>query len=160
MEHKIVTAPKRKLVGIKIETSLSESKTAGLWQNFRSRVNEIKNRANNDYFSVQIYPKGQSMDTFTPITNFEKWAAVEVSDFQDLPDGMEELEIGEGKYAVFKHRGIATDFFRTSQYIFGTWLPSSGFELDDRPHFEIMTENYQGPEDPNSEEDVYIPLAE
>jgi AraC family transcriptional regulator len=68
------------------------------------------------------------------------------------------LTIPAGTYAVFKHKGIASDFFRTSQEIFGTWLPNSNYILEDRPHFEIMDNNYKGPNDSESEEDVYIPI--
>ncbi len=158
MNPKIVNNPKIILVGLKIKTSLSENKTGDLWQSFLHRFNEIDERIGERYFSVQIYSKGQSMENFTPISTFEKWAAIEVKGVNELPKKMESLTIPAGKYAVFKHKGIASDFFRTSQFIFGTWLPSSEYELDDRPHFEILGKDYLGPNDPNSEEDVYIPI--
>lgn len=37
-----------------------------------------------------------------------------------------------GLYAVFDHKGLSNDS-RIFQYIFGTWLPNSGYLLDDRP---------------------------
>ena len=41
------------------------------------------------------------MNNFTPETHFVKWAAVQVSKFEDVPNGLEELTISSGKYAVF-----------------------------------------------------------
>ena len=158
MDPKIIETEQIKLVGIEITTSLSEDKTKDLWKTFVQRVNEIPNRKNDNYYSVQIYAPGSSMETFTPITPFNKWAAVAVHEIETIPAGMDALVIAQGMYAVFKHKGIAADFFRTSQYIYGTWLPASEYALDDRPHFEIMGPDYGGPDDPNSEEDVYIPV--
>lgn len=43
------------------------------------------------------------------------------------------------------------------RYIFGTWLPASGYVLDDRPHFEVLGPGYR-PDDPEAEEDIFIPI--
>jgi AraC family transcriptional regulator len=45
-------------------------------------------------------------------------------------------------YAEFIHVGPASAAPRTFGYIFGAWLPSSEYELDVRPHFEILPEGY------------------
>jgi AraC family transcriptional regulator len=57
---------------------------------------------------------------------------------------------------VFHYKGLSTD---TSifQYIFGTYLPASEYELDQRPHFEILGDKYKNM-DTESEEDIYIPI--
>ncbi len=62
-----------------------------------------------------------------------------------------------GLYAVFIHKGDASTAPKTFEYIFGTWLPNSEYLLDNRPHFEILGEKYKN-EDPNSEEEVWIPI--
>lgn len=41
--------------------------------------------------------------------------------------------------------------------IFGVWLPASGYTLDRRPHFEVLGEKYKNA-DPNSEEEIWIPI--
>tara|TARA_Y100000385_G_scaffold273248_1_gene314934 strand:- start:154 stop:633 length:480 start_codon:yes stop_codon:yes gene_type:complete len=158
METEIIQFEKITLVGIKISTSLSEDKTFNLWNSFMKRVSEIKGRKDENYYSVQRYPNDADMSSFTPITVFEKWAAVAVKDIANIPAGMESVQIDAGTYAKFRHKGVATDFFRTSQYIYGTWLPSSGYDLRTAHHFEIMSSDYKGPNDPDSEEDVYIPI--
>ncbi|MEP7234441.1 MAG: GyrI-like domain-containing protein, partial [Ignavibacteriota bacterium] len=45
----------------------------------------------------------------------------------------------------------------TFQYILRTWVPNSNYELDDRPHFEILGEKYKK-DDPSSEEEIWIPI--
>ncbi len=158
MKSEIIEFEKLRLIGLKITTSLSEDKTFNLWNSFMKRRGEIKNRINDSYYSIQKYPENLDMDSFTPITIFEKWAAVAVSNINEIPEGMEVVEIDAGKFAKFIHFGTASDFYRTSQYIYGTWLPSSGFELRNAHHFEIMDSNYKGPDDPDSQEDVFIPI--
>ena len=39
------------------------------------------------------------------------------------------------------------------------WLPHSNYNLDDRPHFNVLGDKYKN-NDPDSEEDVYIPIKE
>lgn len=158
MEEEIIERDKLTLVGIKIETTLSENKTFILWNDFMKRVKEIKHRSDDNYYSVQRYPNDSDMDSLTPITTFEKWAAVSVNNVEYIPDGMEIVEIEKGKFAKFQHHGLASDFFRTSQFIFGTWLPASDYRLRNAHRFEVMDSNYKGPNDPDAKEDVFIPI--
>lgn len=143
---------------MKIKTSIKENKTRELWSSFKPRVKEIKHRADKNFYSIQEYPDDISLDTFTPHTQFTKWAATKVFDFENIPTGMDRLIIPEGLYAVFIHKGSVHSFHKTSQYIYGQWLPDSGYVLDQRPQFEIMTEKYLGPDHPDSEEEVWVPI--
>ena len=63
----------------------------------------------------------------------------------------------KGLYAVFIHKGTSAEFPKTFLYILGQWLPQSEYELDDRPHFEILGEKYKN-NDPSSEEEVWVPI--
>lgn len=156
-EPEIITIKERKLVGMKIRTSLSEDRTVELWSTFKPRVKEISNRKNNDFYSVQIFDEVLEFDQFTPQTFFEKWAAVEIESVENLPEGFDLFTLSAGKYARFIHKGPSDTFPETSKYIFGNWLPNSEYQLDSRPHFEIMGERYQV-NNPDSEEEVYIPI--
>lgn len=140
-----------------VQTTLSQQDPATLWGNFMPRRNEITNRLGKDFYSVQIFEAGLGVRSFTPQTKFDKWAAVEVSDFSNVPTGMDFHELSGGEYAVFIHRGLPSDFPKTAKYIFGEWLPNSEYELDDREHFEIMGEDYR-PNDPNATEEVWVPI--
>jgi AraC family transcriptional regulator len=122
---------------------------------------ELKKIAKNPaqkLYSIQIFDEDLSWDKFNPKTKFIKWAAIEVKDVRYTAEGMSSYTIPGGIYAVFIHKGPAHTFPKTNQYIFGHWLPNSKYQLDNRPHFEIMDENYPGLDDPEAEEEVWIPV--
>jgi AraC family transcriptional regulator len=156
MKPRIETLAKKKLVGKRMCMSLSANKTGQLWQNFMPRRKEIQNIIGSELFSIEVYPPTY-WDKFDPDAEFEKWAAVEVAGWRTIPDDMETMTLPNGQYAVFIHKGPASAAPQTYGYIFGTWLPNSDFLLDNRPHFALMGEKYKN-EDPNSEEEIWIPV--
>lgn len=155
MEPKIELLKEKKLVGKRLTMSLSDNKTGELWRSFMPRRREITNNLTRDLISMTIYKPTHFAD-FSPINDFEKWAAVEVSDFNHVPNEMETFTLTAGLYAVFNYKGSSTDnsIFHS---IFGDWLPSSVYLLDDRPHFEVLGDKYKNA-DPDSEEEIWIPI--
>ncbi len=156
MKPDIKILPEKKLIGKRMEMSFAENKTHELWRNFMPRRNEISNKLSNDLFSMQMYDPSFNFNEFDLHKTFEKWAAIEVSDFSAIPDGMEIYTLPGGLYAVFYYKGLNTDT-QIFQTIFGTWLPNSTYVLDNRPHFEILGEKYKN-NDSNSEEEIWIPI--
>lgn len=154
---RIVENPERLLIGMHIDMSLMDNKTQQLWQGFMPRRHEVQQRQRQSYYSMQVYAEGFSMQNFTPQTVFTKWAAVEVANADAVPEGMHTFTLPAGKYAVFIHKGPASAFKPTFDYIYGEWLPKSGYTLDQRPHFELLPEGYV-PTDPNAEEEVWVPV--
>lgn len=66
--------------------------------------NEITNKLTNDFISMAIYKPTHFAD-FNPAHDFEKWAAVEVTDFEQVPNDMETFTLTGGLYAVFDYKG-------------------------------------------------------
>jgi AraC family transcriptional regulator len=157
-EPQIIGHKSKKMLGMKIITTLAENKTRELWRSFMPRVKEIEQRTDKDLYSIQEYPKDIRMEKFNPHTQFIKWAAVQVHGYENIPTGMGLLVIPAGLYAIFIHFGPVHTFYKTSHYIYRDWLPASDYDLDHRPQFEIMTEKYSGPDHPDSEEEVWIPV--
>jgi AraC family transcriptional regulator len=155
MTPNIQTITEKKLVGERLEMSLSDYKIGELWRKFMPRRAEITNNLTTDLISIAVYTPSH-FENFSPNNKFERWATVEVADFQSIPSGMETLILPGGLYAVFNHKGISTDH-SIFEYIFGTWLPSSKYNLEHRPHFEVLGEKYKN-NDPNSEEEIWIPI--
>ena len=156
-QPKIINIQDRKLIGLSLQTFLAENKTFELWRTFKPRVKEINNRVHTGYYSIQVYNDDFDIRQFTPNIIFEKWAATEVSDFDDTPEGLKDFTLPGGDYAVFIHKGTSQEFPKTAGYIYGEWLPKSKYTLDNRPHFEYIPENNK-PNDPNAEEEVWIPI--
>ena len=156
MNPRIETLPEKKFIGKRIKMSFTDNKTFELWRSFMPRRKEIKNITGNELYSIEVYDS-HFFNNFDPHKKFEKWAAVEVTDFNFIPNEMESIITPPGLYAVFIHKGPASEGKKTYEFIFGTWLPQSGYELDTRPHFAAMGEKYKNNE-PDSEEELWIPI--
>jgi AraC family transcriptional regulator len=156
MKPEIKILPEKKLAGQRMIMSFSENKTYELWRKFMPDRHSIINQVDASLYSIEVYPPDY-FDQFDPSSPFEKWAAVEVSDFRNIPAHMETLTLPRGMYAVFMHRGPASTGPDTYGYIFRSWLPRSEYQLDQRPHFAWMGEKYKK-DDPDSEEEIWIPV--
>ncbi|MEM9674379.1 MAG: GyrI-like domain-containing protein [Bacteroidota bacterium] len=156
-EPSIETLAKTHLIGKKVRMSFANNRTQELWQNFMPRRAAIKNTSSQDLYSVEVYDNPDFFQHFNPTQEFEKWAAVQISSFGTVPDGMETLVIPEGLYAVFHYQGKASEVAPAYQYIYGSWIPNSDYVLDHRPHFALMGEQYKN-DDPNSQEELWIPI--
>jgi AraC family transcriptional regulator len=156
MEASIRILKEKKLVGKRMTMSFSDNKTGELWKGFMQRRKEIKNHIGTALYSIQLYVP-HFFSNFNPGTEFEKWATIEVTDFESVPDQMEIFTLEGGLYAVFLYHGAASDAAGTFRYILGEWLPGSDYDLDNRPHFEILDEKYKN-ESPESEEELWIPI--
>lgn len=151
----ILTA--RKIIGKRLKMTFSDDRTFELWRSFMPGRREIKSINSSILYSIQVYNQNFDLWNFDPEAEFEKWAGVEVADFKSVPEGMEAFTLKEGLYAVFLHKGPASRGEVTFEYIFNSWLPQSGYRVDNRPHFEILGEKYKS-EDPASEEEIWIPV--
>jgi AraC family transcriptional regulator len=156
MQHRIETLSSKKLIGKYMQMSLANNKTGELWASFMSARKTIQNNSSQNLYSMQLYP-ALYFENFNPTTEFTKWATIEVTDFNTIPKGMESIVLPGGVYAVFNYKGNSNRAAAAFQYIFGTWLPSSNYTLDNRPHFELLTETYKN-EHPDSEEEIWIPV--
>ncbi|GAB2674274.1 hypothetical protein GCM10027036_29650 [Flavihumibacter cheonanensis] len=158
MFSRIETIELRKLAGKQLSMSLANNQTGSLWAGFMPLRNQIRERIGNLLYSLQVYPENY-FSKFDPTAIFTKWALTEVNSYDDLPAGIEPFLLPAGTYAVFIHKGDTNSFPKTLQYIFTEWLPLSGYQLDNRPHFEILGDRYKN-NDPDSEEEVWIPIKE
>jgi AraC family transcriptional regulator len=121
------------------------------------RRKEISHPLNSDLISMQVFPADFDFMKFDIDKPFEKWAAVVVSEDVEPPADLYRFTLEAGTYAVFLHKGPASTGEKTFRFIFEEWLPSSGFVIDQRPHFEVLGSKYKN-EDPDSEEEIWIPI--
>lgn len=118
-----------------------------LWPEFSTRLSEISNLKGKDKNGVvtygvcqEIWQDGQIQD------HFKYFAAVEVDANTTPPKGMELIKIEKQKYAVFTHRSGLASLDLTNQYIWGTWLPQSGYELSPASDLEVYPSDFMPPE--------------
>nr|WP_294947160.1 GyrI-like domain-containing protein [uncultured Mucilaginibacter sp.] len=156
MQSRLEIMPEMRFIGKRITMSYTNNKTGELWRSFMPRRREVT-AAGTQLYSIEVYPAGFFL-AFNPAREFEKWAAVEVDNAAGIPAGMEAHCSPEGLYAVFTHYGPASTGPETYRKIFTEWLPSSGYDVAQRPHFAIMGDKYL-PESADSEEEIWIPVA-
>ncbi len=161
MEPVYKSMPEMKVVGCrgKFISVLSPDKNnmvviPKLWQSFMPRVHEIKNAKSPVNLGVCYeVPAGESSRP----DECMYMAATEVTEFVDVPKGMEAFTIPAGEYAVFTHKGALENFEHTMNYIYGSWLPKSGKKLRHAPDMEWYDQRFKLNE-ADSEIDVYIPV--
>lgn len=149
----------RLVVGMKTTTSIMDigMNTKKLAQVFMPRRAEVKNRIGTHVFSIQDYGPNYNPQDRTAM--FDKWVAVEVEAIEAIPNEMESFLIVSGTYAVFDFKGAVADFPKVKAYIFREWLPKSGYQLDQKVHFELLNEDYSK-DLQNVEEEIWIPIIE
>jgi AraC family transcriptional regulator len=108
MEPRIATLSEKKFIGKRINTSFARNRTFELWRSFMPRRKEIENIVGTELYSMEVYAPG-FFNSFDPTAEFEKWAAVEVVDYENFPSDMQTLTVPTGTYAVFIHKGPASD---------------------------------------------------
>lgn len=153
MEPKIIVDKEFKIIGLKKLIKPESEAIPDLWSNFFSRRYEIKSEVKPDvalglseYLNIKID------------SEFNYCACVEVTDFNGIPKGMIAKTISPSKYAVFTHKGPMTERNKTLNYIYGTWLPGSGYELAETDIIELYDSRSIDISSPNCEFDIYIPL--
>jgi len=163
MSHNIINnlpvikaVPSKSLIGKHLTMCFANNTTFKLWSSFMPVRHNILNAVSTDLYSVQVYPDGFFED-FDANAEFAKWAAVEVSNLDDITAGMESFILPAGLYAVFGYKGKPEDGAETFKYILQEWLPQSGYTLDNRPHFEVLGAKYKNG-DMESEEEIWIPI--
>jgi len=149
----------KEIAGIHISTSPAKSRAHQIWQQFMLRCKELEGLEDDVYYSIQEYPADYPWEVYDPTAQFTTWAAREVSKNCVLPNGFSQTEIKGGLYAHFIHKGTSASISDSMIYFHAQWLPKSGYMIDKtRMHFERLDRAFLGPENPDSEEDVYIPV--
>lgn len=158
MKPKIIELKVKKLIGLSVKTSLENNNIPQLWNDFMPRIKEITDTKNTGCYEVHPFDSEFKIEDFTPNMEFEKCAAVEVTNFDSIPKGLKSIIIEGGKYAVFEHKGNMNSIQMSFDYAYGTWLPNSKYEIDKRADFECYGEKYLGPEHPESITELWIPI--
>lgn len=98
-EPRIEFLTRKFMIGMRASMSLLDDGTAQLWGRFMPRRGDIEMKVDGNLYSMQRYPTLATFADFLPTTEFEKWAAVEVSSLYAIPEGMESYVL-EGKSVV------------------------------------------------------------
>jgi AraC family transcriptional regulator len=126
-----------------------------MWNKFLTRQEEIKHITGDcNYGACFGEPEGVAEG------EFEYVACWEVTDTNNIPEGMVVRQVPAYRYAVFTHKGKLDTLADTYNYIYETWLPQSGEEVhpdkfDMEPYDDRFIQNSD-----DSEFDILVALKE
>lgn len=158
LSYEIITLPAFRAVGLKWEGTFSE-----IVPNLKNVIQQVKDRAdeleNKVHYNVQL---GLSYHVIE--NNFTHYAVYEVSEEQEIPEGMIEIRVPEWTYVMTTHsKGEDVQKTYTDLHQWGfdsdyTALREDGVNFYD-PYMPIKHEYYpsnQDSDDPHF--DIYIPI--
>lgn len=151
--------PDIKIIGIRGKATINNNLIPKMWREFNPRISEIESPTSQirGYGICEVDPN-YNMHEFNENTEFNEIVGVEVENHDRIPPGMVAKILAGGKYAVFTHSGSVEFLRMTYQYIWGTWIICSKYEVDLRDDFEYYDERFLGPNNDMSQFDIYIPI--
>ncbi|MBP1991920.1 GyrI-like domain-containing protein [Paenibacillus eucommiae] len=153
MEPNVVFKETFMVVGMRVDTRMVENQIPELWQKFLPRMDEIVHRTNHhDTYGISEYSDNYVDEFFT------YWACAPVNSIEVVPDGMISKTIQGALYVVVTHKGKLESMGKAFEFIHNTWLPNSGYQLDEKDSFELYGERFLGGENEQSETDIYIAI--
>jgi predicted transcriptional regulator YdeE/DNA-binding transcriptional MerR regulator len=151
MEPKIVTLPAFTVVGMRYYGKNQNQEISAVWGEANQRFGELKHVSEDAAYGVCFtLPEA-------PSGEFEYVAALKVDSEADIPEGMVLRHVPAAKYAVFTHVGSLDKLKDTYNYIYQTWVPQSGMQLDGSFDFEYYNQDFQDFA-PESRFYIYVPI--
>ncbi len=149
MEPKIVSRPAFTVAGLVHRGAVDSEKIGALWGQFFARMGELQPVVEPDV----AYGVMANYDEATG--EFDYIAAAQVPEGKILPAGFVEVPVPASEWAVFTT--TMPDLGQTYPYIYGTWLPKSGYQHRPAPEFELYGPSFD-PANPACEFEIYIPI--
>lgn len=146
----ILTLPTRTFAGLPARFIMPSSPDANnlqvipeLWSRFIPRIRELAPAMVEPHvvYGLSDTPDALGETKTRPDEGFYL-AAVQVASNAELPRGMVKWTSPGGTFARFLHRGSVQKIGATFGYIYGKWLPESGFVSGQGPDVERMDDRF------------------
>lgn len=121
-----------------------------LWAEFMARLPEITNVIAGTCYGVVQQNRQQP-------EQLDYYAAIAVQVIDNLPNGMHEISLPATRYAKFSHKGDPAGLNNTVNYIYSSWLLSSGERHNYAADLEFYAADYR-PDSSDSLLHYAIPL--
>lgn len=132
-----------RFIGLQVEISsfLQDKeyveKAPAHWRMFTKRLNELQQRKSENRYGVAFSEGGQMLES-----RLQYLAALDCLDTAPVPTGMIEALFEKRLYAIFENVGLADRSQDTIDYVYGFWLPNSGYRRAEGSDFEIFDDRY------------------
>ncbi len=124
-----------------------------LWYRFHEIYHQIDNRILPEKFIQLSY-----IDETSDLKQFYCMVAVESENLERVEGMFIAKTLPSAQYLRFIHKGRSDKVELTYKYIYQTYLPKSEYKLTLPYEFEYYGDNFCGPENEDSESEIYIPL--
>ena len=104
------------------------------WQKFVPHLGSISGQVGRTAYGVKC--------NFDDDGNFDYTCGVEVAHFSRVSTDWNRVRIPAQEYAVFTHRDHISTIRSTWATIWNKWLPQSGRQMADAPHYELYGEDF------------------
>jgi len=151
MEPKFGTLPAFTVVGMRYYGKNQNQEIHAMWSEANKRFGELKHVCEDAAYGVCFTIQGAAPG------EFEYVASLKVDKEEDIPEGLVVRHIPAAKYAVFTHVGSLDKLKDTYNYIYQTWLPQSGMQLDGYHDFEYYNQDFKDFA-PDSRFYIYVPV--
>lgn len=143
------------LVGMSTQTTMKNNVIPQLWLSFNYECKKIQNTIHkNTCLGICLADPSVEMNDDTPFTYI---AGMEVSDGDQIPEGMLLHEVPAADYAVFEHIGSLETLDKTYATIYGEWFPQSEFSPQHGFDFELYDERFRYGA-PDSIMEIWVPV--
>lgn len=156
MEPKIITKESFPVIGIELKTTTRDGKNFVEIPRFWEEVLQQGSIDNIPYRKDSGIVLGICLD-FKNDGAFSYIIGAEVTNTENIPQGMVSKTIPSARYAVFTAKGEIPDSIQdTFRYIYREWLPNSSYQRAESAEFELYDDRSRGGE--HAEADIYIPI--
>jgi AraC family transcriptional regulator len=123
------------------------------WGQFTQELHTIKNRLKPErFYQVQYWSEKQELG------GLYFFIGAEVSDMSDVIPHLVMKILPKSRYLRFIHKGLANKVGYTYKYIYNQFLPETDYKLTKPFNFEFYGKKCLGPNNPESESEIYIPI--
>ncbi len=155
LSPRIVKKAAFKAVGISCMSTMQNNVIPQLWGEFSKVCANIPNSANpGTALGICSSPEGTEINENTP---FKYLACMEVSSFDDIPEGMESRELPEAEYAVFEHHGALDTLDKTYEAIYQGWFSKGEYKQGGNYDFELYDHRFKFGES-DSILEIWVPV--
>jgi AraC family transcriptional regulator len=141
------------VVGMSCFMKYEDTTITRIWQEFLSESSSVPNKVSLErYYQICFWP-----DTYD-LGGIFLMAGIEVKDPIIYNDAYVLKVIPQSRYLRFIHKGLSNKVGLTYQYIYQNFLPKTTYRLPKSFNFEFYGEKFKGPNNPESESEIFIPV--
>lgn len=158
MDIKTIESGKILLVGYTANTKNGFSVIGKCMVQLQANQERIANRSDEHYIiGLNDYTKNFSCEDEQPAFDF--YAAIEVTDFSAVPNGMITKELPASKYVIFSFTGKPQDSIQpVADYIYKEWFPQSTCQFNENNMCDFTKSFDAIDSDGNSKIEYWVPI--